>query len=136
MEGIATCDALVSATGLDEMNMILSMYGTRYNVPQIITKLGRAENSKLSADLPIGSVVCPSQLCCNTVVRYVRAMEHKNDAAVTVHSIADGHAEAMEFIIDENSLHSKKTETFCNLKLTILSGNNTVRLDFFAYIFK
>ncbi len=119
-EGIATCDALVSMTGLDEMNMILAMYGNRYNVPQVITKLGRAENSKISAGLPIGSVVCPSQLCCNTVVRYVRAMGHKNGAAVTIHSIADGSAEAMEFSIDENALHRGTPLKKLKLKKNIL----------------
>jgi trk system potassium uptake protein TrkA len=101
------------------------MYGSRYNVPQVITKLGRAENSKFSADLPIGSVVCPSQLCCNTVVRYVRAMGHKNGAAVTIHSIADGHAEAMEFTIDENSLNRgiplKKLKLKKNILLVSIS---------------
>ena len=39
-EGIADCDALVTLTGLDELNMVVSIYGTSCGVPQVITKLG------------------------------------------------------------------------------------------------
>ena len=38
-EGISTCDALITMTGLDELNRIISLYGSKCKVPQIITKL-------------------------------------------------------------------------------------------------
>lgn len=104
-EGLRTCDALVTLTGLDELNMVVSLYGTSCGVPQIITKLGRVENSKILDSLPIGSVVCPKELCCNTIVRYVRAMQNQVGAAVTIHSIADGQAEAVEFLLDDSAFH-------------------------------
>jgi trk system potassium uptake protein TrkA len=95
----------VTLTGLDELNMVVSLYGTSCGVPQIITKLGRVENSKILDSLPIGSVVCPKELCCNTIVRYVRAMQNQVGAAVTIHSIADGQAEAVEFLLDDSAFH-------------------------------
>lgn len=104
-EGLSGCDALVSMTGLDELNMVLSLYGHSRGVPQIITKLGRLENSRILDGLPLGSVICPKELCCSTIVRYVRAMENQSGAAVSVHSIADGQAEAMEFLLDGAALH-------------------------------
>jgi trk system potassium uptake protein TrkA len=79
--GWRTCDALVTLTGLDELNMVISLYGTSLGVPQVITKLGRVENSKILDTLPIGSVICPKELCCNTIVRYVRAMQNQVGAA-------------------------------------------------------
>lgn len=102
-EGLATCDALVNLTSLDELNMIISLYGTSVGVPQIITKLGRVENRNIIDSLGLGSIVCPKDLCCNTIVRYVRAMQNQSGAAVSVHAIADGQVEAMEFIVDENT---------------------------------
>ena len=102
-EGLETCDALVLATGMDELNLVLAMYGTAVPVPQVITKLSRSENLRLLDHLSIGTVVSPQALSCETIVRYVRAMQNQIGAAVTVHSIADGGAEALEFIVDEHT---------------------------------
>ena len=51
------------------------------------------------------SVICPKDLCSNNIVRYVRAMENQVGAAVSVHTIADGQVEAMEFVVDKNNKH-------------------------------
>ncbi len=104
-EGIAGCDALVTMTGLDEMNMIISIYGRKCNVPQIITKVDHTDNSSIQDSLPLGSVVCPKELCCNNIVRYVRAMQNTAGAALTIYTIADGQAEALEFLVDDKTQH-------------------------------
>ena len=101
-QGISQVDALISLTGMDETNMIISLYAHSRNVPQVITKLSRGENS-IADDLPLGSVICPKELCSNNIVRYVRAMQNQTGAAISVHSIVDGQVEAMEFLVDENT---------------------------------
>ena len=101
--GLENCDAFLSLTGLDEMNMITSLYAASQGVRQVITKLGRTENSLLAGGLSLGSVICPRELCGNEIVRYVRAMENQTGAAISVHSIADGNAEAMEFLADRTT---------------------------------
>lgn len=98
--GISECDALVTMTGLDELNMIVSMYGNSIKIPQVITKIGRMENTGMLGDMPLGSVISPKELCSNTIVRYVRAMKNQAGAALTIHSIAEGQAEATEFLVD------------------------------------
>lgn len=104
-EGLSSCDALITLTGLDEMNLVMSLYAHSCGVPQVITKLGRIEHIRLLDTLPLGSVICPKELCCNNIVRYVRAMRNQVGAAVAVHAIADGHAEAIEFLVDDATLH-------------------------------
>ena len=104
-EGVADCDALVAMTGMDETNIMISLYGKSLGVPQVITKMSRVEHTRLLDTLPLGSVICPKELCSNTIVRYVRAMQNQTGAAIAVHSIADGQAEAMEFLADETTLH-------------------------------
>ena len=104
-EGISDCDALVTLTGLDEMNIIISLYGGQCNVPQIITKLGRLNNNSILDTLSIGSIISPKELCCNSILRYVRAVKNQTGAAQSVHVIADGQAEAIEFIVDENTMY-------------------------------
>ena len=102
-EGLTQTDALVSLTGLDELNMIISLYAQSRGVGQVITKLSRIENRTMIDALSLGSVVCPKELCCNTIARYVRAMDNQSGAAVSVHAIADGQAEAVEFLVDETT---------------------------------
>lgn len=114
-EGLASSSALVALTGLDELNMVIALYGKRNNVPQIITKMSRIEDTSVIDNLSLGSVISPRNLCCNTIVRYVRAMRNQVGAAITVHSIADGKAEATEFLIDEETPHCG--EPLKNLKL-------------------
>jgi trk system potassium uptake protein TrkA len=119
-EGISDCDALVTLTGVDEMNIIISLYGNTCKVPQIITKLGRLENNSILDMLPVGSIISPKELCCNNIVTFVRSMKNQEGAALTVHSIADGQAEAVEFIADENTLHCDEPLKKLKLKKNVL----------------
>ena len=104
-EGLSDCDALVTLTGNDELNLILSLYGMGLKLPQVITKISHMENSRIIDDLPLGSIISPRKLCSTTVVRYVRAMEAKSGAAVTIHAIADGQVEAAEFCVEQDTHH-------------------------------
>ena len=115
-ENIKGCDALVTMTGLDELNMIISLYGRSVGVPHIVTKISHNENSDIVDSLPLSSVVCPKELCTNTIVRYVRAMQNQVGAAVSVHSIANGQVEALEFRVESNTPHCG--EELRNLHLT------------------
>ncbi|MCI5901067.1 MAG: Trk system potassium transporter TrkA [Blautia sp.] len=104
-EGLASCDALVTLTGMDELNMFISMYGSSCGVPQVITKLDHIEPNDMVNNLSIGSVISPKDLCCNTIVRYVRAIHNQTGAAISIHTIADGKAEAVEFEVNESTNH-------------------------------
>ena len=101
-EGIDNYDALVSLTGLDELNIVMSLYAKTRNVPMVITKLSHAENNRILDSLQVGSVISPKELSCNGILRYVRAMQNKEGAALSVHLIGEGQIEAIEFRISEN----------------------------------
>ena len=102
-EGLANVDAMVNMTGIDELNMITSLYGMGRGVNQVITKMNRMANRSIIDTLNLGSVICPKELCCNNIARYVRAMQNQSGAAISVHAIADGQAEAVEFLVDANT---------------------------------
>lgn len=121
-EGLGDCDALVTLTGIDEMNMIISLYASSRGVPQVITKLGRGENTNITGSLGLGSIVCPRELCCSTIVRYVRAMQNQTGAALSIHTIADGQAEAVEFLVDE-------TTRYCGVPLKDLKLRQNVLIS-------
>jgi trk system potassium uptake protein TrkA len=75
-------------------------------------------------------VICPWELCSNIIVRYVRAMQKQTGAAVSVHAIADGKAEAVEFLVDRNTPNCGKPLRELKLKpgvlvVSITRGKNT-----------
>ena len=131
-EGIASCDALVTLTGMDELNTIISLYGTSVGIPQIITKLGHMDNTNIVGNLKLGSIVSPRELCCNTIVRYVRAMRNQIGAAVSVHAIADGQAEAVEFLVDEYTQNCGKPLKELKLRPNVLIASITHRAQTFV----
>ena len=124
-EGLSSCDALVTLTGIDELNMIISLYGNSRDLPQVITKLSHAENRNIIDSLALGSIVCPKELCCSNIVRYVRAMQNQTGAAVSLHTIADGQAEAVEFMVDSTTRNCGKPLKELKLKPNVLLASIT-----------
>ena len=102
-QGVQQCDAVVALTGSDETNMILSLYANSQGVNQTVTKLSREEIISIAGSMDVGSMISPKELCSNIIVRYVRAMENRSGAAVSVHAIADGQAEAVEFLVEADT---------------------------------
>ena len=130
--GLLISDAFLAMSGLDEMNMITALYAASQGVPQVITKLGHAGNYTLAGGLSIGSVICPRELCSNEIVRYVRAMANQTGAAISVHTIADGQVEAVEFAVDEHTRNCgtplKDLKLKPNLLLATISRNGRVEI--------
>ena len=85
-EGCGSMDALVTLTGLDEVNMIVSMYASQKGVDKVITKINRIESPALLGGLNVGSVVSATQLSSRKIATYARALENKAGAATTIHS--------------------------------------------------
>ena len=127
-EELSDTDALISLTDSDEMNMVLSLCAHQRGLPQVVTRLEQLGSVGITERLPIGSVICPNQLCCSNIVRYVRAKQNKVGAAITLHSIADGQAEALEFLVDENTLYCgtplKKMKLRPNILLVGITSQN------------
>ena len=101
-EGLSQADALVTLTGIDEENIVISMFGHSQKVPKIVTKINRLEYGSIFSELGVGSIVSPKELCSNDIVRYVRAMQNQVGSVLTLHSIAGGEAEALEFRVDSS----------------------------------
>lgn len=124
-QGLEDMDAVVTLTGRDDTNMVVSLYAGSRGVGQIITKLSHAENSKLADSMALGSTVSSNELCCNSIVRYVRAMENQVGAAISVHTIADGQSEAVEFLVDDTTKNCDIALKDIKLKPGVLVANIT-----------
>ncbi len=115
-EGIEHMDAVVALTGIDEENIIVSLYAKKATDAKVITKINRDSFADIVADLDIGSVFHPRRICADYVVRYVRAMQDSNAFASmeTLCKIADGKAEALEFRVTREA-------DYCGVPLQELS---------------
>lgn len=103
-EGIRQTDALVTLTGIDEENLIISMFANYIGVPKTITKINRTEYSEVFADKGIDTIVSPKLLTADEIVSYVRAMNNTyGGSVVTLYRIAGGRAEALEFFIKNDT---------------------------------
>ncbi len=131
-EEIDGYDAFVSLTGMDELNIVTSLYAHTNGVPQVVTKLGRGEAPDLIGNMPIGSVVCPKELCTMHIVRYVRAIQNSKGAALTIHRIAEGNVEAIEFEVDKDTKHIneplKNTKTKDNVLIVSIRHGTKVSI--------
>lgn len=109
-EGIRSYDALITLTGMDEENLVLSMLGTHLGVGKVITKVDRIEYYDVFRRSGIGSIISPKGLCCANIAQYVRAMSSASasDSVLTLHPIADGKAEALEFLAGPSTPHCKE----------------------------
>ncbi|MCR5612021.1 MAG: Trk system potassium transporter TrkA [Clostridiales bacterium] len=104
-ERLSEEDAIVAMTGLDELNMIISLYVKSFGVSQVITKLSRTESAAILDNLSLDSVIVPKELCSNNIVGYVRGMKNHSGASIAVHRIADGKSEATEFHVTKDTLN-------------------------------
>lgn len=103
-EGIEKTGALVTLTGMDEENLIVSMFGDYIGVPKTITKINRTEYTNVFAGKGIDTIVSPKRLTSDEIISYVRAIGNTSGGSViTLYRIGDGEAEAMEFFINEDA---------------------------------
>ena len=103
-EGIREADAVVTLTGIDEENFLVSMFANHLGVPKTITKINRMEYSDFFMGTGIDTVVSPTPLTANQLVQYVRAVSASREGSVeTLYRIADGKAEALGFTVPEEA---------------------------------
>lgn len=97
-EGIRSVDACVSLTGIDEENIVISIFASSHNVPKVITKINSDDLCRMSDRLGLDCVVSPKSATSDVVVRYARALQNSQGSNVeTMYKIMDGKAEVLEF---------------------------------------
>lgn len=120
-EGIRKMDAVVTLTGMDEENLIVSMFADYIGVPKSVTKINRTEYNNVYENKGIDSIVSPKLLTTNEIIRYVRAMDDTTGGSVvTLYRIVDGKAEALEFSIKNDAPYNNISLHKLRLKPNIL----------------
>ena len=102
-EGLSSCGAFASLTGMDEENILLSLHAGRHSKARLFTKVNRVNFEEVISHLPIGTIVRPKQTTAELIGQYTRAMQNSMGSNIeTLHQL--GGAEALEFRVAAHHL--------------------------------
>lgn len=97
-------DGLVTCTGMDEQNLVLSLYAQDKVRTKIITKMSHVQYDEVVSRMHVGSVINPKVLAATHILRYVRAMGNTIGSKIeTMYRLIDGKVEALEFAVTADS---------------------------------
>ena len=103
-ENLTASDAFVALTDQDEDNLIISLYALQKGLPKIITKCNRQNYAGIARSVGLDSVISPKFITASHILRLVRGMQNSQGSVMnSLHRIADGGAEAMEFTVSPST---------------------------------
>lgn len=103
-EGIESCDAFVSLTGLDEENILTAIFASMQSVPKVIAKVNKDELASMASKIGVDCIVSPKDITSAILVKYARALENSRGSSVeTLYKLMDGRVEALEFVVKTES---------------------------------
>lgn len=102
-ENIDEVDGLAALTGLDEENVIISMFAQSQGVSKVVTKINHITFGGVLEKAGIDCVITPHAITTGNVCRYIRALENSEDSSFeTLISLVGGRAEGIEFHVGKN----------------------------------
>ena len=111
-EGLKNADAFIALTDRDEENLMAGLYATRVCKGRVIVKSNRVSYSELLSEMGLNSIISPSQIACNIMLRVVRARcAGENSGVERMYKLMGGQAEALELIVPEDAEYLGKTLT-------------------------
>ncbi|MCI7263339.1 MAG: Trk system potassium transporter TrkA [Otoolea sp.] len=120
-EGLSSAEAFVTLTNMDEENVFLALFAKENSNAKLVTKVNRIAFDELISRMDLGSLIYPKYITADYILQYVRAMQNSIGSNVeTLYHILDGGAEALEFIIKEDSEVTNVPLMNINLKKNLL----------------
>lgn len=105
-ENLTASDAFVALTDRDEDNLIISLYAMQRGLPKVITKCNRQNYAGIVRSLGLDSVISPKFVTASHILHVVRGMQNTHGNVMnSLHRIAGGGAEAMEFTVGPGTRH-------------------------------
>ena len=103
-ERVYDADAVVTLTGIDEENILLSLLAKKNGVEKVVTKVNRMSLIQLSDTLALDSIISPKQITVNQILQYVRAKQNSlGNNVTTLYRLVNNRLEAMEFVVRDHT---------------------------------
>lgn len=101
-EGLEHTDALVTLTGIDETNIIISTFAKNSNCKKVITKVSNGNYDSILQNVGLDSIISPKELFASNIIRYVRGMQSfRGSEFKTLYRLVNNQVEAAEFFISK-----------------------------------
>jgi trk system potassium uptake protein TrkA len=116
-------ESVVCLTGIDEENVVLSLFVKTCGVRKIITKVNRVAFEEVFENLDLDTMISPKNITAERILQYVRAMQNSFGSNIeTLHRMMDDQAEALEFKIRDNFTNTDIPLSQLPLKKGVLVG--------------
>ncbi|MDR2045111.1 MAG: Trk system potassium transporter TrkA [Clostridium sp.] len=103
-EGLEQVEGFAALTGMDEENILLSLFAKQVSHAKAVTKVNRINYQGVFAELNLDSITYPRLLAADTIIKYARSMNVSLDSNVeNLYKLDGSKAEALEIYIREES---------------------------------
>ncbi|MBO4338166.1 MAG: Trk system potassium transporter TrkA [Lachnospiraceae bacterium] len=121
-EGVGSAEAFIPLTGIDEENIILTLFARQFSDAKVITKINRINFRSVIGKLDLGSILFPKYITSEAIIAYVRGMTNTigRNNIKTLYYLVDRRAEAIEFEIAEESAVTGRPIMELKLKSSLL----------------
>lgn len=97
-EGLSAAESFVPLTGMDEENILLTLYARDTSNAKIITKINRIAFNGVISKLELGSIIYPKYITSEAIIAYVRAKKNSMGSDIeTLYHMFNNRVEAIEF---------------------------------------
>ena len=99
-EGIGGVGAFASLTGIDEENVLLSLFAQRVSHANIMTKLRRLNYTDIMEGKQLENTIFPGVMTADYIVKYARSMSGSREGNIeNIFTLSKSKAKAMEYFI-------------------------------------
>lgn len=103
-ENLDEMDAVVTATGFDEENLLLALMAKQHGVEDVISKISREGYRELIERMGVDMALNPLNIITSTIIRYIQG-----EKRIIASMLIQGQAEIMEIIATEDMKLSNVT---------------------------
>lgn len=120
-ECVENFDAVATLTGVDEENIITSMFLETLGVPKNITKVNRTSLLEIIDPSQFSSIITPKSIAVDSMMHFIRGRVNAQDSNLdAMHHVANGRIETLQFEIRENNKMAGKSLSSLKFKENIL----------------
>lgn len=103
-EGIQTVSSFVALTGIDEENIMLTLFARQVSDAKVVTKINHITFKEVINNLDLGSVIYPRYITSEAIIAYARAKKNSLGSNIeTLYHMFDSRVEAIEFRVQNES---------------------------------
>lgn len=121
-EGVENYDAVATLTGVDEENIISSMFLDTLGIEKNITKVNRTSLLEIIDTDDFSSIITPKSIAVDSMMHFIRGRVNAQESSTldAIHHIANGKIETLQFEIREKNKIAGKQLADVQLKKGVL----------------